>query len=59
MTDEQKEAIKKARRAYQRAWLERNPDYQKKWREANPEKYAAAQERYWLKKATELQQAEQ
>ena len=41
LTQEEKELINKARRAYKKEWRKKNPD---KVREAN--------ERYWLKKAT-------
>ncbi len=44
LTIEQKQALAAARRAYQ-----------KKWRSKNPDKVKAAQDRYWLKKAREMQ----
>lgn len=42
------EAARKARRAYQ-----------KEWRAKNPDKVKAATERYWIKKAAEMEAAEQ
>lgn len=33
--------------------------YQRRWRKANPDKVKAANERYWLKKAQELQRQQE
>lgn len=33
--------------------------YQRRWRKANPDKVKAANERYWLKKAQEIQNEQQ
>lgn len=43
MTNEQRNMINEARRAYF-----------KEWRKKNPDKVKAAQERHWLKKAQEM-----
>lgn len=42
------EAAKEARRAWRR-------EYQKKWRRANPEKQKEYSERYWERKAAEME----
>lgn len=47
MTERELELIKKARR-----------EYKKKWRQQNPDKVKAANDRYWLKKAAEMQDKE-
>lgn len=47
MTEYELELIKKARR-----------EYKKEWRRKNPEKVKAANDRYWLKKAAEMQNKE-
>lgn len=43
LSETQREAIKQARREYQREWRRKNPD-----------KVKAAQERHWLRKAAQL-----
>lgn len=43
LTQQQKDSIVAARRAYQKTWREKNPD-----------KVKAAQERHWLKKAQQM-----
>lgn len=52
------EAAKEARKAYIRAWREKNRDhlkeYQNKWRKENPEKVKQYNATYWEKKAAEL-----
>lgn len=47
MTADQKEKVRAAKRAYKREWCR-----------THPENVRAAQERYWLKKADEIQQRE-
>lgn len=44
MTDQQREAARLARNAYLR-----------EWRHKNPEKHKAQQERYWARKAEQMQ----
>lgn len=41
-----------------KAALEARRAYKRKWAKENPDKVKAAQERYWTKKAAEMQQAE-
>lgn len=52
------EAIRAAKRHYKRAWRDRNRDrvnaYARKWRAANPDRVKLYNERYWIKKAREL-----
>ena len=47
MTERELELLKEARR-----------EYKKKWRQQNPDKVKAAHDRYWLKKAAEMQNKE-
>lgn len=47
LTVEQEKLIREAKREYKR-----------EWRRAHPENVKAAQERYWLKRAGEIQQRE-
>jgi len=47
MAETSTEAAKEARRAYKREWARKNPD-----------KVKAAQERYWKKKAAQIQEQE-
>lgn len=44
MSDQQREAARRARNAYLR-----------EWRRRNPEKYQAQQDRYWMRKAEQMQ----
>lgn len=49
----------KARRAYQQAWRDKNRErlraYHKAWREKNKERVMQSEERYWERKAEELE----
>lgn len=55
-------AAVEARREYARAWREKNREhineYQRKWNKENPDKVRAAKDRYWEKKAAELEAAQ-
>lgn len=44
--------------AEKRAAIEARRAYQRKWRAENSDKVRAAQERYWLKKAAEMDAAD-
>lgn len=48
MTEEKRLALIEARRQYQR-------DYYKRWRQENPDKVRAINERFYAKKAAEIQ----
>lgn len=58
----QEEKIRKAKREYMRKYREKNKEkvnkLNREWRKANPEKVKEYQERFWEKKAKELEKAE-
>ena len=53
MTEQERNAIREDILAEIR---KANREYKKEWRKKNPDKVKAANERYWLKKAKELQE---
>ena len=53
------ELARQARNAYFREYRAKNAEarreYQRKWRKENPEKVRAASQRYWAKKAAQME----
>ncbi len=55
MNEKAKEARREANRRYREAHKDELNAYRRKWVKENPEKAAAQRERYWTKKAKELE----
>ena len=55
MNEKAKEARREAARRYREAHREELNAYRRQWAKDNPEKIAAQHERYWTKKAKELE----
>ena len=60
---DKKEKIQEAKRAYARAYREKNREklraYHRAWNAANRDKVLASQQRFYERKAKELEEAEQ
>ena len=54
------EKIRKAKYNYLKQWRKRNPEYSRNWLKQayrkDPERFKRYQDKYWLKKAEELEQ---
>ena len=61
MVDIEKEKARQARNTYHRAWRQQNAEhfrnYQNEWRREHRETVREYEQRYWLKKAAELEAA--
>jgi len=59
LDDNELEQIRKAKNAYIKKWRELNPGYNNDWAKKayrkDPQRFKAYQNKYWLKKAEELE----